>query len=252
MIPNKIVTIFISIVLAVGAIFLAILSMNAWKASDYIGVSEEQRHSITVTGEGEVVGVPDIAKIQLGYTIEKSTVVAAQKDNTEKINQTVEKLKKDFDINKKDIKTSNYNISPMYNWYEGKRTVRGYQVRQNINVKIRDLDKVGDILQVAGDLGLNQINNLSFEIDEPESLKQEAREEAIKEAKEKAESMAEVVGVKLGRIINFSEHTGSPSAIYETAYKGLDMARGSNEIAPSIEVGSTEININVSIEYEIL
>ncbi len=252
MIPNKIVTIFISSLLTVGTIYLAILSVNAWKSNDYIGVSEEQRHSITVTGEGEVIGVPDIAKIQLGYTIEKSTVAVAQKDNTEKINQAVEKLKKDFDIDKKDIKTSNYNINPVYNWFEGRQTLRGYRVSQNIDVKIRDLDKVGEILQVVGDLGLNQINNLSFEIDEPESLKQEAREEAIKEAKEKAELMAEVVGVKLGRIINFSEYTDSPSAIYETAYKSLGIGGGSDEIAPSIEVGSTEININVSIEYEIL
>lgn len=252
MIPNKIVTIFISSLLTVGTIYLAILSMNAWKANDYIGVSEEQRHSITVAGEGEVVGVPDVAKIQLGYTVEKTTVAAAQKDNTEKINQAVEKLKNDFEIDEKDIKTSNYNIYPMYNWYDGRQTLRGYQVSQDVNVKIRDLDKVGSILQAVGDLGLNQVSSLSFEIDEPDELEQEAREEAIKEAKAKAEAMADAAGVKLGRIISFSEYTNSPSAIYKTAYESLGMGGVTDEVAPTIEAGSTEININVSITYEIL
>lgn len=252
MIPNKIVTIFISALLAVGTIYVAILSINAWKANDYIGVSEEQRHSITVTGQGEVVGVPDIAKIQLGYTIEKTTVAAAQKDNTEKINQAVEKLKNDFAIDDKDIKTSNYNIYPMYNWYDGRQTLRGYQVSQNLDIKIRDLSQVGEILQIAGNLGLNQISSLSFEIDKPDELEQEAREDAIKEAKEKAETMADAAGVKLGRIISFSEYTNSPSSIYQKSYEALGMGGATDEVAPSIEAGSTEIDINVSITYEIL
>ncbi len=252
MIPNKIVTIFISFLLTIGTIYLAILSMNAWKANDYIGVSEEQRHSITVTGEGEVIGVPDIAKIQLGCSVEKKTVAAAQEDNTEKINNIVEKLKNDFDIDEKDIKTSNYSIYPQYNWLEGRQTLRGYQVSQNIDIKIRDLDEVGEILQVSGDLGLNQVGSLSFEIDEPEDLKQEAREKAIKKAKEKAESMADIVGVNLGRIINFSEYTDTPTAIYESAYKSIGMGGGFDEATPSIEAGSTEIKITVTIEYEIL
>jgi len=71
MIPNKVVTIFIGVFLMLGSIYLAILSWNAFRAHDYIGVSEEQRHSITVYGEGEIIGVPDIAKVQLGYSVEK-------------------------------------------------------------------------------------------------------------------------------------------------------------------------------------
>jgi len=107
MIPNKIVTIFIGAFLTLGTIYLALLSWNAYKAHDYIGISPKESYSITITGEGKVTGVPDVAKIQLGYSIEKKTVTEAQKENTAKMNTLIDKLKKDFKIDAKDIKTVN-------------------------------------------------------------------------------------------------------------------------------------------------
>lgn len=221
------------------------------KTYDYIGVSEEQRHSITVSGEGEVTGVPDIAKIQLGYSVEKTTVAEAQSDNTEKMNAVIKKLKQDFDIDELDIKTTNYNIYPQYNWNDGKQTLRGYKVSQNLEVKIRDLDKTSSIIEEAGQAGLNQIGSLSFEIDDPEELKQEAREKAILAAKEKAESLADVAGVKLGRIISFSESEYSPNS-YASTYKYVGLEADGIDEAVSIEAGSTEIQITAVVEYEIL
>ncbi|MCG2698718.1 SIMPL domain-containing protein, partial [Candidatus Parcubacteria bacterium] len=133
--PSKILTIFAAVIIAIGAVYLGILSWNAIKTHDYIGITAEQRYSITVTGEGEVVAAPDIAKIELGYIAEKKTVVQAQKDNTDKMNAVIKKLKEDFKIDAKDIKTVNYNITPSYDWYDGRRTLKGYQVSQNVSVK---------------------------------------------------------------------------------------------------------------------
>src|SRR3989338_9060403 len=110
MIPNKIVTIFIGVFLTLGSIYLALLSWNAFKAHDYIGVSPKTPHFISIMGEGKVTGIPDVAKIQLGYSVVKKTVAEAQKDNTVKMNGMVEKLKNDFKIDPKYIKTSNYSI----------------------------------------------------------------------------------------------------------------------------------------------
>jgi len=250
MIPNKIVTIFISIILAIGTIYVSVLTWNAIKIHDYIGISEEQRHSITVTGEGKVTSVPDIAKIQLGYKIEKRTVAEAQEDNTEKMNAMIKKLKEDFKIDEKDIKTTTYNISPRYDWNRGKQTLRGYEVRQNISVKVREMEKVSQILDSAGGIGLNQVGSLTFEIDDPEELKQEAREKALKAAKEKAEALAKVAGVKLGRIISFSESGSQPVPIYRD-YAMKTEGLGGAEV-PEIEAGSTEIIIVATVEYEIL
>ncbi len=248
---NKAIIIFTSIFLITGSIYLSIMSWNAIKTHDYIGVSEEQRHSITVVGDGEVVGIPDTATVQLGYMIEKKTVAEAQKENSLKMNEIIKKLKGDLKIDEKDIKTNSYSISPRYDWSDGKQTLKGYQVSQNLVVKIRDLEKISTVLDEAGSLDLNQIGGLSFEIDNPDELESEAREIAIKAAKEKAETLADIAGVKLGRIISFSEFNSRPSPVY-ASYKTMDMAEGMGGSAPEIQAGSTEIKITATVEYEIL
>lgn len=251
MIQNKIATIFVATFLTLGSIYLAILSWNAVKTHNYIGISEQQRHSIIVSGEGEVTGVPDIAKIQLGYSVEKKTVTEAQKDNTDKMNAVIKKLKDDFKIDAKDIKTVNYGVSPAYDWGDNKQTLRGYQVSQNLEVKVRKIDDASKILDVSGQLGLNQIGSLSFEIDNEEDLKQEARVKAIEAAKTKAEILAKAAGITLGRVVNFSEASNQiPPVAYAASYKTMDQASGG--AAPALEAGSSEIKIIATVEYEIL
>ena len=250
MIPNKIVTIFIGAFLTLGTIYLALLSWNAVKEHSYIGISPKQAHSISIVGQGKVTGVPDIANIQLGYSIEKPTVAAAQKDNSDKMNAMIDKLKKDFKIDAKDIQTANYYISPQYDWNNGKQTLRSYLVSQNLDVKVRQMDKVSAIIEAAGVIGLNQVGNLTFAIDNPEALKQQARELAIAQAKEKAESLSKVVGVKLGKIIFFSESSNDNPQ--PPVYSLNKVAEGMGGAAPAVEAGSNEIIIIATVEYEIL
>lgn len=249
---NKIFKVVAAVFLLIVAVYLAILSRNAIRAYDYIGISQEQRHSIVISGEGEVVGVPDVAIIQIGHSVEKKTVAEAQKENTEKINKVIEKLKNDFRIDPKDIKTANYNIYPAYDWRDNRQVLRGYQVSQDLTVKIREIEKVSQILDLAGTEGLNQIGGLSFEIDKPEELESQAREKAIKAAKEKAEALARAAGVKLGRIISFSESSSYPGPVYQDSYKMMEGVGGGESSAPAIEAGSTEIKITATVEYEIL
>jgi len=251
MIPNKIVSVFVGVFLTVGAIYLALLSWNAIKAHDYIGVSPKTPHSITIVGQGKVLGVPDIANIQLGYSVEKPTVAAAQKDNTDKMNGMIDKLKKDFKIDSKDIQTANYFISPQYDYNNGKQTLRSYLVSQNLNVKVRQMDRVSSIIEAAGVIGLNQVGNLAFEIDDPEGLKQAAREKALAQAKEKAQALSNLVGVKLGKIISFSESSNDyqPMPFYAMDKAAAGMGGGGS---PTVEAGSNEITVTATVEYEIL
>lgn len=241
--------IFISILLVIAAVWMAVLTRNSLKQYNYIGQSLEQKNSITITGQGKVIEVPDIAKIQLGHSVEKKSVAQAQKENTEKMNAVIKKLKEDFKIDEKDIKTVNYNIYPQYDWNDGRQTLRGYQVSQTLSVKIRELERVSNILDEVGRLGLNEVGGLSFEIDEPEKLRQEARELAIKNSKEKAEALAKIAGVKLGKIISFSEYAEQPSYEYDYTAKGLGVGGGG--AAPAVEAGSTEITVMATVEYEI-
>jgi uncharacterized protein len=250
MIPNKIVTIFVGVFLTLGTIYLGILSWNGIKSHNYIGISPKESHSIVITGEGKVTGVPDVAKIQLGFSIEKKTVAEAQKENTTKINAMIDKLKKDFKIDAKDIQTVNYYISPQYDYLSsGKQSLRGYLVSQDLSVKVRDMNKVSQILDAAGSVGLNQVGSLAFEIDNPEKLKEEARSKALEQAKVKASSLSNIVGVKLGKIISFSESSSEPGGYYKAYSMAEGMGGGG---APSIEAGSNEITVFATVEYEIL
>ena len=154
-------------------------------------------------------------------------------------------------LDDKDIKTTGYNIYPQYKYsqYGGQPTITGYQVNQSIEVKIRDLDKVSNILDGVISAGANIVNQLSFEIDNPDALKAEARAKAIADAKKKAGELQSQVGISLGKIVNFSENTGGyPVPIYYDA-KGIGMGGGGG--GPSIHTGENEISVNVSITYQI-
>lgn len=254
MIPNKIVTIFVSIILSVGAIYLGILSWNAVEEHNYIGISPKENHSVYITGKGKATGTPDVAKIQLGYSVEKKTVGEAQKENTEKMNAITNKLKKDFKIDSNNIKTIDYSISPQYDYAPttGNQTLRGYSVSQDLVIIVKEMNKISQILDVAGAIGINQVGNLLFEIDDLEKLTQEARIKALEQAKIKAESLSRIAGVKLGKIISFSETSNEP-----VSYEDLDMRL--EKIAPldanavsSVEAGSNEITVFATIQYEII
>jgi uncharacterized protein YggE len=237
----------ISLFLIMLSAWLGIKAWNGIREHKFIGVPIEQ-HTITVTGEGKVIAVPDIAMIQLGMMVEKKTVAEAQGENTKTMNSIIAKLK-EFGVDAKDIQTTNYNISPVYDYDNGRSTLRGYQVSQNVQVKVRKLDKAGEILGIAGSLGANQVGGINFMNEDPEALRQEARLEAIANAREKAEALAKASGVTLRRVISFSESTSGGYPIY-FGYGGDKRAEASAP-APTIEPGSNDIIINASVTYEI-
>ncbi|MFA6215640.1 MAG: SIMPL domain-containing protein [Patescibacteria group bacterium] len=235
-----------------AVVFLTVLTWNEVKKHDYIGRESQQTYTITIDGEGKVTAIPDIAEISLGLQTNKATVADAQKENTDKMNQIISELKK-MGIDAKDIQTTNYSIYPNYDWTTGRQVLRDYSVSQNVSVKIRDLTKVGTIVDKAGSLGANQVGSLSFTIDEPEKLKQQAREKALANAKEKAEALAKVAGVKLGKLVSFTESGNSSVPIYRD-YAVKSLAAGGPEMAPApaVEPGSQDIIIDVMITYEVL
>lgn len=235
--------------LGVLAVLGTVVAKN-FKSYQYIGKPTAERDTISISGEGKVTGIPDIATIEVGLTTEKKDVASAQKENTLKMNRLISNLK-NLGVEDKDIQTSYYNIYPQYDWPDGKQVLRGYQVNQSVSVKIRNLDKIGDILAAAGEGGANQVSGLSFNIDDPEKLRQEARIKALENAKEKADALAKVAGVKLGKIVSFSEYSAVPTPMYKSM-EALGMGGGTGDMpAPSVEKGSMDIVVNVTVSYEI-
>lgn len=248
--------VWLQIIVAVGGViltvYLIILARNAWKQYDYIGKSEEFPHTIMITGKGKVLSVPDIATVSLGLETEKSTVSQAQEENTKKMNKLLQELNK-LQIAKEDIATTQYNVYPQYDWRDNKQTLRAYAVMQNITVKIRSFEKIPGVLQLVGSLELNQVNGLNFTVDDPEKLQQEARIAAIKNAREKAKALAKEAGVKLGRVISFSEDYNQPYPIMYSKESAMASGiGGGGAMPPQIEPGSQEINVQINISYEIL
>jgi len=152
-------------------------------------------------------------------------------------------------VEDKDLKTVNFNIAPRYEWQDkgSKRILVGYEVQQSLQIKMRDMAKIGAIIEKAVASGANQAGDLQFTIDKEDELKNQARKQAIDQAKAKAEELTSQLGVKLGKIINFSEGGGFPIVFGLT--KIAPEAAGGG--VPQIETGENKIEVTVSITYEI-
>lgn len=208
---------------------------------------------ITVSGEGKVEATPDIALLSFGVqTGRQSSAEIAMTKLAEDMNAIIAAVKA-AGVEEKDIQTQYLNLNPAYDWLDGRQVERGFEASQSLQVKVRDLDKISDILDVAVSNGANQSGGVSFTIDEITELQAQAREEAINDAEAKAQKLADQLGVTLGAIRGFSDGYmgGVPMPYYERAVS-MDAGSAMNQAkAPEIPAGEQEINANVSITYEI-
>ena len=246
--------IILMILLSVLTIYIFASAQNKIKEGKYIGQEIESRNTITVSGTGEVYAKPDLAFTTFSVVTEKKEVAEAMEENTKKMNAIINSIKEQG-VEEKDLKTTSFSIYPRYEWREktqfypnGRRVLTGYEIRQSLEVKIRDMGEIGVIIQKATDAGANQVGNLQFTVDDEDEVKKQAREEAIKEAKDKAKELASQLDVKLVRIVNFSESGAMP---YYYGIRAETEMASSDAGAPQIEIGENKIEVSVSITYEI-
>jgi uncharacterized protein YggE len=220
--------------------------------------------SFSVSGEGTTYGIPDVATFSVGVTTEGGTDLGAlQEENTTKVNAIIAFLK-DNGVAKEDITTSSYNVSPRYQTYSCNyysletgepcppAEIVGYTISQRVSVKARDFEVVGTLLSGVVDAGANTVSSLSFEIDDADTIESEARAEAIEKARAKAEAVAQAGGFSVGRILDIYESSVYPRYNYTYAENSIAYGMDSDmKVAPTIEAGSEEINVNVTIRFEI-
>lgn len=206
-------------------------------------------NTISFSGEGKVSVKPDIAVANLAIVTEAAASKAAQDQNSRKSQAVVDFLKKQG-VADKDIKTISYNINPQYKYPQFDRPqIISYQVNQTLEVKIRNFDQASEIIDGVVGAGVNHVNNLSFQIDKPEKLKAETRAKAIADAKNKARELESQIGIKLGKIINFSENSGGyPGPVF---YEKAVPAGAGGGVEPSLPSGENEITVNVTLTYQI-
>ena len=234
--------------LAVFLIVCAVWTVASVKPLVQYGNSLTPARTISVSAEGKVTAIPDIASVSFSVISEGKSPEDITTANTQKMNAAIDFVKKEG-IEDKDIKTTGYTLSPKYEYDKNKRTsyISGYRLEQTVQLKIRDFTKIGKILGALPGFGVNEVGALNFSIDDEENYLNAARKEAFEKAFAKAKTMAEQNGLKIKRVVTFSESRNYPYPIYKTAM--LESASGAS--APQIEPGSQEVTVNVAVTYEI-
>lgn len=249
-----------------GIAIAAILLVFAYAAISYVNsysrsIEPSAFRSFTVSGEGKITAIPDVARFSFSVITEGGKDIAKiQKENTGKINKIIEFIKSSG-VEDKDIKTLDYSLEPKYQYYncynpsplDGKPCpppeIVGYTIRQTISIKVRYFTKIGNILAGTVENGANSVSQLSFEIDDIDKIKNQAREEAIKKAQEKAKSTAKAGDFRLGKLLSIEEGGDFPTPYYLKTMESSPMDAGLP--SPTIEPGSQEVTINITLKYEI-
>jgi hypothetical protein len=234
--------------------------------------------SFAVTGEGKAVAVPDVAEFTASVITQGGKDLATlQKSNTEKINKVVDFIKSKG-VKSEDIQTSGYQINPRYQSYSCTSAysipavgvgvspemapvrasvntcppadIVGYTITQTVQVKVRDFSKAGEVLAGVVNAGANSVTQLQFTVDDPLTVQSEARAKAIAEARKQAEAIAKAGGFSVGKLLSLDEGGYMP---YVSAKYGMggDMAVSEASVAPTIEPGSKDHVIRVTLRYEI-
>jgi uncharacterized protein YggE len=238
----------------VGLVSLLIISLTLSTFTNFLGNIKTEREALSVTGTGEVSAAPDMALISFSVVTEEDTVASAMNSNSEKMNAVTEEIK-GLGVEEKDIKTTGFNLYPRYNYtdklmYSSERVLAGYEVRNTITVKVRDLSILSSVIEKATEKGANYSENLQFTFQDEEALKAQAREEAITKARTKADQIAKQLGSKVKGVISFNESYYSSARSYNLA-SGLGGVSEDAVMAPTISTGENTISVTVNINYEI-
>jgi uncharacterized protein YggE len=210
-----------------------------------------QPQGIGVTGEGRASAAPDIVVLGLGVSAKASTVDAANSQVQEAMSDLLASLEANG-VQEKDIQTSGFSIYPEYDYRNDEQILTGYRVSHMLQVKVRDVDGVGEVIDDAVEAGgdLLQVQSISFAIDDTTALSSEARQEAMADAQAKAEELASLAGVTLGKPTYITESLYSPSSQpYFYAERMALPATGGDETA--ISAGELEVVVTVNITYSI-
>ncbi|WP_159592804.1 SIMPL domain-containing protein [Chelativorans xinjiangense] len=205
---------------------------------------------IMVTGEGEATVSPDMAVITFAVLREGDTARAAMDENNAAMAAVIAALKEEG-VEARDLKTSGLAISPQYVYPndsngEEKPRITGYQVTNTLTVRVRDMEKVGEVLDRSVSLGVNQGGDITFTNDDPAEALKEARTRAVEDAFSKARTLAEAAGVSLGNLLEISEQAGARPPM--PMVKAMRMEAAADSSVP-IEAGENSYKVQVSVTF---
>lgn len=231
---------------------LILATMIAMPVAVRAAEAEKREAVIAVSGEADSSVAPDMAVVTLGVATLEKTARAALDGNSQAMSAVLKGLK-DQGIADKDLQTSDFSTQPQYvypdnsNGEQKPPVLTGYQVSNTLTVRIRDLKKLGAILDRTVTLGVNQGGDIRFTNDNPEQTIEAARKLAVKNAFAKARTLADAAGVKLGRVIEISEASSQPQP---QPLERMSMAKRADAAVP-VAAGENTYTVNVSITFAI-
>lgn len=210
--------------------------------------------TISVSGEGQSAVSPDMAVLSFSVVKQAETAAAALTENSKALAEVLKALK-EAAIEDRDLQTSNFSVQPLYKQFEPKDGVyvapeiTGYQVSNGLTVRVRDLKKLGAILDTSVKLGINQGGDITFTNDKPEATVTEARKQAVADALAKARTLTEAAGVKLGRVIQISENMQRPAPV-PMAMMRASMAKEADSVPIASGENSYSLVVNVTFALD--
>lgn len=219
---------------------LIIISLAACGTSN---AAQSNFRQVNVSGHGEVYVVPDVAYVYIGVQNTEATVTAVLNKNTAQA-QGIRTALKNLDVADVDIQTSNFSIYPMPQYDQnGKITETLYQASNTVFVTVRDLSKLGAILDSVVRNGANTVNSISFDVLDKKAALTEARNKAVEDAKAQAQQLADATGATLGEVQSISQYSSSaPTPVYEGKGGG-----GAATMAANVPVATGQMIISVDV-----
>ncbi len=235
-------------ILMIAAIALTSCASTAQAQTTGEGDTSVNR-TITVNGYGMVNLAPDLASISIGVHTENRDAGESVQENNQQATAVKDALT-GLGVAEKDISTSNFSIYPQQEWNnDGERTGTLYVVDNTVNVTVRDLDSIGQILEAVVDAGANNIYGITFDVAEREAARQDAMSAAVSNARERAQTLADAAGVDIGEVQSISTYVSvSPSPMVRS-YAMEEMAVGGGSVP--ISSGEMTINVEVTVVFEI-
>ncbi|HVR81844.1 MAG TPA: SIMPL domain-containing protein [Luteimonas sp.] len=203
---------------------------------------------LSVSAQAEAKRVPDIATISAGVVTQATDANAAMRSNAEQMAKVMAAIKV-AGIAERDIQTSGINVNPQYKYVENQQpAITGYQASNTVNLKVRDIAKLGKVLDALVASGANQVNGPSFEIDQPDEAYDEARRGALEKAQARAAMYAKTLGLRVRRIVSISEGGGFRPPM---PMPMMAMARGKAEADTAVSPGETSLSANLDVVFEL-
>ena len=233
------------------ATFLFLLFIKVFNVSyplDLMITNTTKSTELAVVGEGKVDVVPDTIYVDLGISVMNVPTAESAQSKIDEVNNKIIAALKSLGVDAKDVKTSNYNITPAYSYFpEKENKISGYNGNATVNVKLKDAKLATSVIAKATEAGANQIQGTRFVVDEPEKYREEARNKAIENAKEQAQKLSKELGISLGKVVNIVESTNNQSY---PAYERAMLGGAKTDAGPVLEPGTQTVTSTVTLFFE--